>query len=92
MISRALSTFILFLALTGCAGTPFSWDNARQIQPGMTVEEVTAIMGPPLMVSASSAGIIYTWSYAAAFSGSRAMSIVFIDNKVAKSPTIPASF
>lgn len=87
-----MKTRLLFLvllvstALAACAGTPFSWENARKIQPGMTSNEVTAIMGQPYMINVSGNKTIYTWSYAEAFAGSRAVSVVFVDNKVNQAP------
>jgi outer membrane protein assembly factor BamE (lipoprotein component of BamABCDE complex) len=37
--------------LCGCAGTNFSFDNARQIKPGMKSAEVQKRMGKPYMVT-----------------------------------------
>ena len=30
-----------------CAGSDFEWDKARQIQPGMSQDQVSALMGSP---------------------------------------------
>ena len=90
---KKLFLYALFLlTLTACAGTPFDWDNARKIQPGMSVSEVTELLGPPFMATSNSLGLIYTWSYATAFGGSKAISIAFKDGKVISSPQVPETY
>lgn len=32
---------------TGCAGTPFRWQDVDRVHDGMTEREVVAILGPP---------------------------------------------
>lgn len=83
---------LLILALTACAGTAFKWDSARQITAGMNEQEVTALMGPPFMVQSKQGGVIWVWSYADAFAGSKVVSVVFVDGKVSEPPPIPVSF
>ncbi|RCS59738.1 outer membrane protein assembly factor BamE domain-containing protein [Parvibium lacunae] len=89
---KLLSTFVCCFALIGCAGTPFKWDQARQIKEGMTEAEVTKIMGAPYLVKSSQEGMVWVWSYADTFSGSRSVSIVIKDGKVVKPPPIPENF
>lgn len=83
---------IALFALFGCAGTNFSWDSARQIKPGMSEAEVTALVGPPYMTIARGDLLVYTWSYASTFGGTRALSIPFRDGKVVEVPNVPATF
>jgi len=83
---------LLTVLLVACAGTAFKWDSARQIKVGMTEQEVTAIMGAPYLVKSQAEGITWVWSYADAFAGAKAVSVVFHDGKVAKPPPIPESF
>ncbi len=80
------------LILSACAGTHFDWASARQIKTGMTEQDVTAIMGPPYLVKSQNGGITWAWSYADAFTGSKAVSVVFVDGKVVEPPPIPTSF
>ena len=50
---RSLWVALLSAALcAACAGSGFQWDKARQIQPGMTEDQVTALMGPANNVQA----------------------------------------
>ena len=49
---RWLYLFAIFVALTGCAGSPSRLEaentkNMRGLQPDMTTEQVTKLMGPP---------------------------------------------
>lgn len=89
---RAIATIILALALSSCAGTNFTWDNARQIKSGMSEQEVTAIMGSPYLVKSESGKLTWVWSYADTFSGVKMVSVVFNDGKVVEPPPIPSSF
>jgi outer membrane protein assembly factor BamE (lipoprotein component of BamABCDE complex) len=84
----------LVTALTACAGTPFKWDDARQVKQGMSQTEVTALLGQPYMVRTAGEGTIYTWSHANGMTGSsQAISIPFDkDGKVSKVPVIPEGF
>ena len=87
-----LSTVVLFLA--GCfAGTPFKWDNARQLKKGMTIEEVYQIMGTPYQVVATDDIVRYVWVYVDGITfANKSLSIDFKDGKVAKIPPIPEGF
>lgn len=89
---RRISIIILAALLAACAGTAFKWDAARQITTGMSEKEVTALMGPPYLVTSQKNGVIWVWSYADAFAGSKSVSVVFKDGKVVEPPPIPASF
>lgn len=88
-------TFFALLAavmLAGCAGTPIDFDHARQVRVGMTEQELTALMGPPYMVSARGKDQLWVWSHANAFGSAKSVSFVIRDGKVADIPPIPASF
>jgi hypothetical protein len=81
------------LILAGCAGTNFSYDEARKVQVGMTEDQVVSIMGPPYSVVARDGAQMWVWSHANGMTGaSRAVSFKMKDGKVAEIPTIPASF
>ena len=83
----------LILSLTACAGTPFKWDDVRQIQPGMTPDEVTKLIGPPTTVSVTGDMTIYAWAHVNMLSSStKSLSVIFRDGKVSKAPSIPAGF
>lgn len=88
-------TFIVLIAvlLAACAGTPFEWDSARQIRPGMTTSEVTKLVGAPNNVHAQGETVRYVWVYVNGLSGStRTLVVDFKDDKVIQAPPIPASF
>jgi len=83
----------LALVLSGCAGTNFSYDEARKVKIGMTEDEVTQIMGPPYSVVSRADGQMWVWSHANGMTGtSRVISFRMVDGKVVEVPTIPASF
>lgn len=44
---RALVAASMLALLAGCAGTDFTYDNARKVRVGMTEAEVARLMGPP---------------------------------------------
>ncbi|MBC3345451.1 outer membrane protein assembly factor BamE [Pseudomonas sp. SWRI196] len=86
-------TAILALVLAGCAGTNFSYDDARKVKVGMTEDEVTQIMGPPYSVVSRADGQMWIWSHANGMSGaSRVISFRMVDGKVVEVPVIPSSF
>lgn len=84
--------FALLVCISGCAGTPFKWDQARQLKEGMTESEVTQLMGSPFMVKSTPEGNVWIWSYSDGFTGIRTVSISIKDGKVTKAPSIPSSF
>ena len=77
-----------------CAGTDFQWDKARQIRPGMTEDEVTALMGPALSVRKQPWGATWTWAYVDPGPGNaRAASVGFGgDGRVVYGAGVPESF
>ena len=83
----------LTLTLIACAGTPFNFENARQVKVGMAESEVTSLMGSPYLVTTKGEEQIWVWSYANGMSGaSKSISFVMKDGKVISVPTIPDSF
>lgn len=90
---RALIAVLALTMLAGCAGTNFSYDNARQVRVGMTEAELTALMGRPYSVSARGDEQMWIWSRANGFTGSsRAVSFKLKDGRVVEVPPIPDSF
>lgn len=79
--------------LCGCAGTAFKWTDARKISSGMTVSEVTQLVGPPNSVKATGDVLIYVWVYVNGFNGTtRTLRVDFKDGKAITAPPIPDSF
>jgi len=84
---------VLAFSLSGCAGTNFSYDEARKVKVGMTEEEVTQMMGPPYSVLSRADGRMWVWSHANGMTGaSHVISFRMVDGKVVEVPTIPSSF
>jgi len=87
--------FVTLSLLAGCAtaGREVNWDKARQVKVGMSEAEVTALMGPPYMVSSRDGGQRWIWTYANGFTGaSSTMTVDWKDGKVVSVPAIPTSF
>lgn len=87
--------FILLISLLGgcAAGTYFTWEDARKIEPGMTTAEVTKLVGPPYSVTATPNGeLFYVWVYVQPFGGTKTLRVDFKDNKAIMAPPIPDSF
>ena len=90
---RKLAVTIIALTLAACAGTPFKWDSARQIKPGMTTQEVTALMGAPNNVSSAGGTVRYVWADVNLFTGNtKTLAVDFVDGRVQKLPPIPDEF
>lgn len=85
---------VLFLA--ACAGTQFSWDQARSIKVGMDKEEVTKIMGSPNQTVSKATGE-ETWVWVWVTSGlasmnTRSFTISFKEGRVATIPSVPDAY
>jgi len=84
---------LALLLLIGCAGTPFNFNSARQVEVGMSKSQVQNLMGPPYMVSSRDGKEIWIWSYANGMTGGhQSISFVFKDDKIESVPKIPDSF
>lgn len=83
---------LLGLVLAACAGSDFDWDQARKIKPGMSEPELVSLMGKPHTVSTQGERQVWVWVYVGAFSGSKSVSAILKDGKVAQAPTIPESY
>lgn len=89
---RILCIASLLLALSGCAGTNFTFDQARQVKVGMTEEQVTGLMGRPYSVVTIGDTQRWIWSHANGMTGSaRTVSFDLKDGKVSAVPAIPGS-
>lgn len=76
-----------------CAGSDFEWKQARQITPGMTADEVSALMGPPSVKRMHPFGETWTWATMNPREGSaRAVSVSLRDGRVIYGPGVPQSF
>ena len=76
-----------------CAGSDFQWNQARQVRPGMTEEQVSAVMGPPTAMRTQTSGVTWTWAYLNPREGSaRAVSAEFRDGRVVYAPGVPEGF
>ena len=87
--STHLAAFAVVVAVAGCAGTPFKWEDTQKVQPGMTEAEVVAILGNPYSRSMVNGNVtVLTWSFASAFGSARAASYRFVNGRVAASTTM----
>ena len=79
----------LCLCLGGCYGTRFSYDEARQVQVGMTDEQVIDIMGNPYQIRSQLNGEQWLYHYVNGFTmGSKSVSFWIKDGKVTVIPNI----
>lgn len=76
-----------------CTGSDFQWSKARQIQPGMSQDQVSALMGSPTGVRTRDEGAVWTWTYLNPGTGSaRSVSALIRDGHVVDGPAVPESF
>lgn len=89
-MKKLFAAVALLLLLSGCVGTNFSWESARQIKPGMTESEVVALMGDPYQIVSDKEGTKWIWAWANLYSAnSRSMAVLMKDGKVAAPPDMP---
>lgn len=91
-MGKTAALLLAGLLVSACAGTPFSFDQAREVKVGMTEPQVEQLMGKPYLVTTRGNQEIWVYSFANAFGGAKEVSYVFVDGKVTQVPTIPASF
>lgn len=90
---RYLATLGLLAVLAGCAGSNFSYDNARKVKVGMTEAQVTQLMGRPTSIASRGNEQMWMWSHGNGFTGNgKAVSFKMSEGKVIEVPTIPSSF
>ena len=90
---RRIALLFAVLALAACAGTRFSFENARKLQVGMTEAQVSQIMGRPYQVTVRGDQTIWTWVFVNAITGAnRSLALPFKDGKLTDAPKIPDSF
>jgi hypothetical protein len=85
---KALIVASLCLALAGCAGTPFEWEDTAKIHDGMTEDQVVAVLGKPYARAVNGRVTVLTYSYATGFGGAKAVSYRLVDGKVAGTATV----
>jgi len=80
-------------ACAGCAGSDFQWSQARQVQPGMTEDQVSSLMGQPTSVRTQSDGVTWSWAHLdPRVDSARAVSVGFRDGRVVYGAGVPESF
>lgn len=90
---RCITVLALAAILAGCAGTNFSFDQARRVKVGMTSAQLTELMGRPYSVISKNGAEVWVWSRANGFTGSsRAVSFTVRNGIVEAVPDIPDSF
>jgi hypothetical protein len=72
------------------AGRKFSWDQVKQLEAGMTREEVVRIMGKPTSIATVGGIDVFTWVWVKGVLGGRQwVRLQFRDGKLAAVPRIP---
>lgn len=90
---KQLVVVFLLVVMSGCAGTPIKWDDARRIKPGMTTQEVSSFMGQPYSVKAQGEIVRYIWVEVNPLTmATKSLSVDFVGGRVAKAPPIPDEF
>jgi hypothetical protein len=96
-----LAALALSILMISCAsaGSYFRWDDVRELQVGMTKQEVVDRLGPPYRQTASKVkdGLQekYIWSYAQSgmtSTKSRSISVIFLNGKAVSVPTVPEDY
>lgn len=83
-----LAAILVAVVLTGCAGTHFEWDRAKQVKIGTPEAEVIELMGKPYMIRTVGDKQRWVWSYASGFTGTRFVSFELKDGKVSGVPNM----
>jgi hypothetical protein len=80
---KRIAVVLVAAMLAGCAaGKDFSMENVDKLKPGMTTEEVKAIMGPPYGVTVMGERSIWTWTRYGTFEGMKSATVTFVNGKM----------
>ena len=92
-MKRLFTLAVSAVLLVGCAGTNFSWENARKIKEGMAEQEVLALLGTPTETKSAPEGLVYAWTHVNGMTGSvKTVSLVMKDGVVVSAPVVPAGY
>ena len=96
---KRITLFSLMLAMIMSASPvdakKFKWDDARQIEAGMSKAQVTELVGKPYSVVAQGDGVVrYVWVHVSYFTGASRSLVVDFDAQghVIAKPQIPEEF
>ncbi|NKI18952.1 outer membrane protein assembly factor BamE [Spongiibacter sp. KMU-166] len=92
MLIRMIQLGLACLILVACAGVPFTWENARKVELGMSADQVTELMGNPYSVTTRGGEVIWVYTWVNLASGTKTVSYIFKDGAVISVPTIPDGF
>ena len=85
-----LSLIAVSILFCGCMGTYFNNARVRQLQVGMTQQQVREIMGKPYSTIASADGTTkWVWAYGTAVGYGRGASVIFRDGVAVSVPPVP---
>src|SRR5690349_18091520 len=94
-ISALLVAISVFFFACFAARSNFTWQNVRQLQIGMTKDEVTARMGQSGAINSRGVQEVWAWVHVNATplgADTKCVSVVFQNGKVTEVPTIPSEF
>jgi hypothetical protein len=91
---RIAAIVLLAASIAGCAGSgSINWNNARMLRDGMSIKEVTDLMGQPYRIQTVGKGEVkYIWVHVNPLTGSESAHMTFKDGKLVQAPEVPASF
>lgn len=89
MFKRLVSCLAICILISACAGTPFSWEDARKVQLGMNEDQVVEIMGRPSRVSSGPNGTTWVWFWVNLYAETRSFVLTMKNGEVAILPDIP---
>lgn len=93
MRKNILTVALSIAVLAGCAGSRFSFQEARRVQVGWTTDQLQESLGRPYMVTSRQDEEIWIWSFANGLTGAtRSISFIVKDGKVVGTPKIPDHF
>ena len=83
---RAAIVLMLGLALSSCALTRSPADRIQQLKPGMTQDQVRAIMGAPYNMTVVGNQELWMWAWPSRYGNSTGHAATFIDGRLIEEP------
>lgn len=92
MFKRFICCLTICVFVSACAGTPFTWDDARKVRLGMNEDQVVEIMGKPSRVSSGPNGTTWAWVWVNPYAETRTFVLTMKNGEVTTLPDIPKSY
>lgn len=85
-MKRGAIALVLAVALSSCALNRSPSDKIQMLRPGMTQDEVRAIMGAPYNMTVVGNKELWVWAWPSRYGSAMAHAVTFVDGRTIEEP------